>query len=113
MRQEKEYAITRLREIYKKKLEDLKSPADRELTFDARIALLRGGKIKVRAGKLSHWHTDIEDVFDWSAYNKTQKDPHAKKRARLETEFQRLRDVIMLNEDAAALPLLKAFVAFV
>ena len=111
--QEKEYALSRLREIHKNKLEGLKAPENKELTFDERIALLRKGKIKVRAGKLSNWHTDIEDIFDWRAFNKTLKDPHEKKRERLNTEYQRLRDEIMLGEDVVVLPLLQAFMKFV
>lgn len=105
---EKAYALSRLKEIYNKKREGLEEHT--ELSFAEQIALLRKGKVKVKA-ELSSWHTDIADVFDWSVF--TPKDPHKKERERLEAEHLRIKDDIMLGGGlTAVLSTLRKFMSY-
>ena len=102
---ERDYAMSRLQGIYNAKCEPLAEPQAIELSEEEMIDLLRTGKPKVRPrGKLDNWNRTIVRVFDWAPFEKpAAKDIHKVKRERLEAEYQRIKDELMLGDSTAAL----------
>lgn len=113
--QQAKYTIARIDQLEARKLEELRkactTPAKR-LSSHERADLIRKGKVKLRADCTDiNYHTDVVNAFDFSKHEWSERlsDDHEARAAAVKAQASRVRDEVMLGDNAEALKLLREF----
>ncbi|MFG1395889.1 hypothetical protein [Roseixanthobacter pseudopolyaromaticivorans] len=116
--QQRKYALERVDQITRKKIDDLRVKfrvEGRVITDERRAELVRTGKVKLRSEDTPiSSYTRVMDAFDFSKYEwSAGPDPvrFNPAKAEVEASSQKVRDRIMLGDTEEALLLLEEFAA--